>query len=298
MKGPILVTGSAGMLGRALGLRLAGAGVGLRGLDRVGMGSCRGDVRDPEAVARAMAGCRGVVHLAAVSRVGWGERDPAECLATNVEGTRCVVREALRSPERPWVLLASSREVYGRPGSLPVSEDAPRAPCNVYGRSKCDAEDVMDWGRGQGLATATLRLASVYGGAGDHGDRVVAALARGAGRGERLRVAGGGRVFDFTHVDDVIAGLWAAMERLTAGAGVLPVVHLVSGQGTTLGQLAEMALAAAGRAGEAVTETAAEAYEVDRFVGDPTRAREVLGWSARVALAEGVGRMVRGYAGA
>jgi UDP-glucose 4-epimerase len=297
VKAPVLVTGSAGTIGRALCAGLAAAGVATRGLDLRATGAAYGDVCDAAAVARAMAGCAGVVHLAAVSRVAWGERDPAGCQRTNVEGTRVVVEAALQSAARPWVIVASSREVYGRAEVLPVSEDAPRRPCNAYGRSKRDAEDVLEAARAKGLVGAALRFASVYGGAGDHVDRVVPAMVRGALRGERLRVAGAARVFDFTHVDDVVAGVWATMARLDAGDAALPVVHLASGGGTSLGALARMALAAAGRVEGAVDEIASEGHEVDHFVGDTARARRVLGWSARVPLAEGLARMVQASEG-
>lgn len=293
MRAPVLVTGSAGTIGRALCAQLAAEGVQARGLDLRATGAAYGDVCDASAVARAMAGCAGVVHLAAVSRVAWAERDPAGCHRTNVEGTRVVLEAALRSAAPPWVIVASSREVYGRAAVSPVSEDAPRRPCNVYGRSKRDAEDALDAARAKGLVGASLRFASVYGGAGDHADRVVVAMVRGALRGERLRVAGAARVFDFTHVDDVVAGLWATMARLDAGDAALPAMHLASGVGTSLGALARMALAAAGRAEGQVEEIAAEGHEVDHFVGDAARARRVLGWSARVSLADGLARMVQ-----
>lgn len=293
MRAPVLVTGSSGTIGRALCAGLAAAGVATRGLDLRATGAAYGNVCDAAAVARAMAGCAGVVHLAAVSRVAWAERDPAGCQRTNVEGTRVVVEAALQDAARPWAIVASSREVYGRAGVLPVSEDAPRRPCNAYGRSKRDAEDVLEAARARGLVGASLRFASVYGGAGDHVDRVIPAMVRGAVWGERLRVAGASRVFDFTHVDDVVAGVWATMARLDAGDAALPVVHLASGVGTSLAALARMALAAAGRAEGEVEEIASEGHEVDHFVGDAARARRVLGWSARVPLAEGLARMVQ-----
>lgn len=292
MRGPVLVTGAAGTLGRALCARLAAQGVVTRALDLRAAGAACGDVCDAAAVTRALTGCAGVVHFAAVSRVAWAERDAAECYRTNVEGTRTVLHAALWQAAQPWVLLASSREVYGRAEVSPVSERAPRRPCNAYGRSKCDAEDALDAARAQGLVGAALRFANVYGGAGDHEGRVVPAMVRGALRGDRLRVAGASRVFDFVHVDDVVAGVWATMVCLDAGDATLPVMHLASGVGTSLGALARMAFAAAGRGDGTVLETPAESHEVDSFVGDAALAGRVLGWSARVPLAEGLARMV------
>jgi len=139
----ILITGSFGLVGTAATRALAGAGYAVRGFDVAAVRpEERGDVRAPEALREALASCAGVVHLAAVSRVLWGERRPEECWTTNVEGTRNVLEAAAASRHRPWVVVASSREVYGQVDTQPVAEDAPRRPVNVYGRSKAAAEDL------------------------------------------------------------------------------------------------------------------------------------------------------------
>jgi nucleoside-diphosphate-sugar epimerase len=137
----ILVTGSSGLIGAALTRALHHAGYAVRGLDLRGHGADRGDIRHREQVERALDGCVGVIHLAAVSRVIDGERDPEACWETNVTGTGTVLEAALDRVRRPWVVYASSREVYGEPPSLPAGEDAPLAPVNIYGRSKVAAED-------------------------------------------------------------------------------------------------------------------------------------------------------------
>src|SRR5262245_43535210 len=91
----ILITGSEGLVGSALRRRLAMRGDSVVGLDlRAPSNGGRGDVRDASDVHGAMAMCRGVVHLAAVSRVILGERDPALCKATNIGGTRNVLDAA------------------------------------------------------------------------------------------------------------------------------------------------------------------------------------------------------------
>ncbi len=248
-------------------------------------------MRDEEALRRAMRGCSGIVHLAAVSRVALAERDPAECQSTNVDGTRAVLAAAGEAAERPWVLLASSREVYGEPDELPVAETSPIRPLNAYGRSKAEAEALVAEAAGRGLRAAVVRLSNVYGSAQDHTDRVVPAFARAALRQGTIHVGGGHRVFDFTHVDDVVRGLRAIMERLDAGA-TLPPIQLVSGAGVSLGDLGRLAFEIAGSRA-AIRERAAQDFEVSRFVGDPGRAREILGWEAKIPLRAGLERLIR-----
>ena len=291
MSDRILVTGSEGLIGNALRAVLMARSWEVAGLDLRGAGSGYGDVRDPGRVREAMAGCRGVVHLAAVSRVVWAERAPDDCRSTNIGGVRRVLEAAFQQPARPWVLFASSREVYGQPRHLPATEGAPLSPVNVYGRSKVEGERLMEEARAGGLRTAVVRLSNVYGSALDHADRVVPAFARAAAEGSAIRIDGAECTFDFTHIDDTVRGMVAAMDRLDAGE-TLPPVHLLTGAPTTLRELAEMAMTVAGRS-VPVVEAPPRPFDVSRFHGDPSRAREVLGWEPRVGLREGLERLDR-----
>jgi nucleoside-diphosphate-sugar epimerase len=283
----VLVTGHCGLVGRALGAVLREAGIDVRGLDLRGEGDARGDVRDREAVARAAEGCDGIVHLAAVSRVIDGERDPARCESVNVDGTRTV----LDATRVRWFVFASSREVYGQAARLPVAEGAPLLPMNVYGRAKVAGEELTDAARARGLATAVVRLSNVYGSADDHADRVVPAFARAAARGLPLRVDGRDHLFDFVHLSDAAAGLAAVIRRIDDS---LPPIHLVTGRGTTLGELATLAVELGGGR-SSIVEAPPRSYDVSRFTGDPTRAAERLGWRARVTLREGLACLVHAF---
>ena len=241
----------------------------------------------------AIAGCRGVAHLAAVSRVVWAERAPDDCRSTNIGGIRCVLEAAHEAVPQPWILFASSREVYGRPPRLPATETCPFSPVNVYGRSKVAGERLVEEARAGGLRTATVRLSNVYGSALDHADRVVPAFARAAVEGSAIRIDGAQCTFDFTHIDDTVRGMVAAISRLEAGE-TPPPVHLLTGAPTALGELAALAMALAGRT-VPVTETPPRPFDVSRFHGDPSRARKVLGWEPRVALCDGLERLVRDF---
>jgi nucleoside-diphosphate-sugar epimerase len=290
----ILVTGSEGLIGSAFCALLAKSGYDVERLDlRSKEPGAKGDIRDEALVKTKMKGCRGVVHLAAVSRVADGESDPEVCWQTNVIGTEIVMRAAADMPIRPWVLLASSREVYGEPEQTPVREDFPMRPVNVYGRSKAAAERVALAWRRSGVDTAVVRLANVYGALNDHPKRVAPAFARNAVAGEALQVCGRGNTFDFTHLDDATLGLLSVVEALQAGES-LPPIHLATGLPTTLGELAELAVGLTGQKAK-IIEVPAPSYNVSRFVGDPTRARELLGWRARVRIGEGMNRLIEAY---
>lgn len=283
----ILVTGSSGLVGVPLVAALQGHGHEVVCCDlRDGGGT---DIRDGDAMARALAGCDGIVHLAAVSRVAWGEAAPALCDEVNVAGTATVIEAALAAPRRPWMVFASSREVYGTLHSLPATEDAPLFPQNIYGRSKLAGEELVRAATARGLRAAIVRLSNVYGGMNDHPDRAVPALMWRAVRGLDLTVTGAETFFDFVHVHDSVAGLGAAVDRLAAGHD-LPPVHLVTGRATTLRELAGLALSIA-QAPSRLAVHPARPFDVPGFVGDPGLARRLLGWQAQVALEDGLRRL-------
>ena len=287
----ILLTGSEGLIGSALREALEACGQEVTGLDLRGTGSEAGDVRNARQVRDAVADCRGVIHLAAVSRVLWGEHDPERCWSTNVGGLRNVLEAVEAQTPRPWLLFVSSREVYGEPRGLPVTEDTPLCPLNIYGRSKVAGEQQIDEVRGRGLRAATVRLSNVYGNARDHADRVVPAFVRAVVSGTMIRVEGAQNTFDFTHLDDTIRGLVALIDRLENGQAP-PPIHLLTGVPTTLHDLAALAMTLAGGR-TPVVEAPPRSFDVARFYGDPTRARELLGWTPRVGLREGLERLVR-----
>lgn len=292
MTNRILITGASGVVGRALRTLLSPS-FEVDGLDLAGPPLQRGDVRDADRVRRAVHACDGVIHLAAVSRVSVAERDPAACHATNVGGLRNVLDAAAVAPQRPWLLFASSREVYGELADLPATETAPLRPANVYGRSKAAGEALVRRAARDGVRTAIVRLSNVYGSPDDHSDRVVPAFARAAVEGRPLRVEGGDRIFDFTHLDDVTCGI-ASLVRLLLDGRSPPPVHLVSGVPITLRVLADLTVeVAASRS--AVRAVEPRPFDVARFVGDPARARAILGWAPHVPLHEGLARLVRAF---
>ena len=252
-------------------------------------------MRDARRVRQAVAGRHGIVHLAAVSRVVWGERDPETCREVNIGGLRNVVAAARSQKRQPWIVFASSREVYGQPDRLPVVEGAPLRPINVYGRTKAEGERLVMAARDDGLRTAVVRLSNVYGSTRDHADRVVPAFARNAVMGGALRVEGADHAFDFTHIDDAVRGIASLIRALTGGEAP-PPIHLLTGCPLTLGKVAALAVELAGT-GAPIVQAPPRSFDVSRFCGDPSRARRLLGWIPCVTLSQGLARLIRDFRG-
>jgi nucleoside-diphosphate-sugar epimerase len=279
----ILVTGSSGLIGRALVGVLAEDGIDVVPYD-LATGQ---DICDPSQVTQVLAGCDGVIHLAAISRVAWGESDPTLCRHVNVTGTDVLLQAILAQTSAPWLVFASSREVYGDPDALPVVESAPMQPVNHYGRSKAEGEQLVLAAQALGLRSAIVRLSSVYGTVHDHPDRAVPALLWRAMQGQDLRLSGVDAFFDFVHVDDTVRGLRLAALQLASGATTVPTVHLATGVATSLGALARAAIETSGSSSE-LALLPARSFDVAGFCGDPARAAAVLGWTAAIDLKTGL----------
>lgn len=286
----VLVTGAAGLIGRAVSPLLRAAGASVIPFDL--RSEPPRDVTDEATLRQALQDVDGVVHLAGVSRVIDGERNPDLCRRTNTEATRALLRIAREQRRAPWFIQASSREVYGQQERLPVPEDAVLSPRNVYAHSKVAVERLTHEARDSGMITAVVRFSNVFGDTLDHADRVVPAFARAAALGEAVRVDGSQCTFDFTVVTDVADGLMRVVRLLSEGERALPPIHFVTGRQTSLGELADMALA---HGATARTEAPARSFDVHRFCGDPARAQALLGWRAATPLETGFAMLVKSY---
>lgn len=135
---PVLVTGAAGLLGHALGPRLAAAAPGPEALHLTDVANL--DVTDPEAVREAMRrpAPRTVFHLAAWTDVDGAEAHPREAERLNVEGAETVARAAAEAGA--IIVHMSTDFVFDgtRPGLY--VEDDPPSPLSVYARTKAEAE--------------------------------------------------------------------------------------------------------------------------------------------------------------
>ena len=292
----IFMTGSAGLIGRALRAQLEADGFSVVGCDlRARDPQERFDLRDLPAVCRAMRGCGGVIHLGGVSRVIEGERNPELCESVNIDGTRGIVDSAAEEPGRPWLLFASSREVYGQPPRLPCGSGTPLNPVNAYAKSKCAAERAIFNLRERGGTVAVLRFSNVFGSMDDYPDRVVPAFARAAASGGIIRLEGADNTFDFTALEDATSAARKAVEALEAGRADYPPLDIVTGRATSLLELADMAMMTGGACRTIVAPP--RLFDVARFQGDPDPAAHYLGWRAQARLEERVARLVGDFQG-
>lgn len=289
----ILLTGSEGLIGSCLTTHLDRLSVSYKRFDLrlPSVEEGLGNISDKVTVKRALDGCSGVVHLAGTSRVVAGQQNPQRCLADNVEGTRNIIEAVKENSNRPWIIYASSREVYGQQETLPVCEDAALKPMNVYALSKVAAEKMVIEAGQSVVSTAILRFSNVFGSPLDYPDRVIPAFCRAALLGDPLRVEGADNIFDFTFVQDVVRGIINVIEILATKPKSLPPIHLTTGRGISLKEAAQTIVMMANSSSE-IINAVPRSFDVSRFYGDPSRAKKLLNWSSYFSFEEGLSQFL------
>ena len=241
----VLVTGVSGFVGSAVARALAARGTRVRGLIRESSPRANltdfpgelveGDLRDAEAVARAMGGVRHLFHVAADYRL-WAP-DPEEIVRNNAATTRIVMEAALAAGVERVVYTSSVATLKPRDGG-PADESRAAAPDQVVGaykRSKVVAERLVeDMVAARGLPAVIVQPSTPI------GPRDV----RPTPTGRIIVEAANGRMpafvdsgLNLVHVDDVATGHLLAFDRGRVGAR-----YILGGQDVMLGDmLAEIA---------------------------------------------------------
>jgi UDP-glucose 4-epimerase len=264
-----------------------------------------GDMTDPSAVRRVIDGADHIFAFAGGSGAVRSLADPLGDLHTSCEA-QLVLLEAVRTtaPDAS-VIFPGSRLEYGKARVLPVTEDHPLTGTSPYAINKiaCDGYHRL-YAEAHGLRTVVLRISNPYGShiSGDpqrHGYGIVNAFVDRAIAGETIPVYGGGaQLRDLIFVDDVVR---AVMLAAVSSAACGRAINIGSGAGVSLRSVAEEVVAEVGRGAvdaDAPWPADAAAVETGDFYFDVSLAREVLGWSPEVTLADGVRAMVKAASGA
>src|SRR5690349_2571265 len=293
--GLTLVTGGAGFIGANL-LRQLDGSHDVRVLDNLLRGSkdllpaereielVVGDIRDPDAVKRALDGVDLVIHLAAFGSVVESVTDPVENFEINVRGTFEMLRGAADAGVERFVFASTGGAIMGNQDP-PIDERSLPWPISPYGASKLCGEAYMHAFAGSfGIHPVALRFANVYGPYSAHKKGVITRFIRAALAGGTFEIFGDGKASrDFLHVDDLCRGIVAAADSDLSDE----VLHLASEKETTINELAELIIDVAGADVE-VVHHAKRPGEVERNFARADRARELLGWEPQLTLREGM----------
>jgi dTDP-L-rhamnose 4-epimerase len=338
----VLITGGAGFLGSHVADELLARGYHVRALDNLarqvhGEDAGRpdyldpdvdlmvGDVRDPDAVRRAMRGVDAVFHFASVVGVGQSMYEIVHYTDTNNVGTAVLLEALIKQPVQR-LIVASSMSLYGEGlyqtqsgerrvvgersleklrgadwewqdadgtplSSLPTPEDKPAALPSVYALSKYDQERMcLMIGRAYNIPTVALRFFNAYGPRQALSNPYTGVLAIFASRvlnGNAPHIFEDGRQErDFVSVYDIAQGCRLALEKPEA---VGEVFNIASGEHYTVREIAQRVAKVLGA--EHLKPEITGKYRVGDIrhcYADITKARTMLGYQPRVALEQGL----------
>ncbi len=312
---PILVTGTAGFIGFHVAGALLRRGRRVVGVDNfnpyyavalkearsqilrndAGFVEERGDIADLDfvaSIAHRHKPCL-ICHLAAQAGVRYSLTNPFVYEASNVQGTLNLLEIARRLGIRRFV-YASSSSVYGGNVRLPFSEtDRVDSPISLYAATKRSNELMAHvYSHLFGIQTIGLRFFTVYGPWG-RPDMAMWIFAESIMAGEPIPVFNSGRMRrDFTYIDDIVAGVEAAM--FADGLERYEILNLGNSRPEDLMGLVALLEKALGRKAE-VRPMPMQPGDVEATYADISRARTKLGFEPRTPLSEGVPKFVEWY---
>jgi dTDP-L-rhamnose 4-epimerase len=338
----VLITGGAGFIGSHVSDELLRRGFRVRALDVLheqvhGGGAPAyldpdvelivGDVRDRDAVDRALAGVDRVVHLAARVGVGQSMYELSGYVDANTTGT-AVLLEALLDHEIERLVVASSMSIYGEglyldptgepivdavrttaalergewePGGglepVPTPEWKTPALSSVYALTKYDQERLcLIFGDAYGIPAMALRFFNVYGPRQALSNPYTGVLAIFASRllngKPPLVYEDGLQRRDFVSVYDV-----ARAVRLAVEGDVTGVANIGSGRSVDVLEIAGLLAHALGQPSEVEVSGRFRVGDIRHCFADVSHARDLLGFDAEVVLEDGIAELVEWLAG-
>ncbi|HJP22318.1 MAG: NAD(P)-dependent oxidoreductase [Alphaproteobacteria bacterium] len=303
----ILVTGAAGFIGAEVVRALAARGDSVTAFDLVlspalaaleaeysAVTVVLGELTEWPALCDLMRpeAPDGVIHCAAVVGVLASVQTPAKTFRVNVEGSLNLF-EAMRLHGVKRLVHMSTEETYGHFQAPLIDENHPQNPIMAYGISKLAVEHLgRSYGVQYGLEVVNTRVCWAYGPTLPRA-RVPKTLIDAALAGQALHLpSGGDMAVDHTHIDDVVAGILAALDL---AEHPFDAYNIGSGQATSVSEIvdivkelvpgAELSVAA----GEYRHGAAdASAFAVKKGALDISRAREVLGYTPQYDMRRGL----------
>ena len=320
-----IVTGAAGFIGFHVARRLASEGFDIIAIDNLndyypvalkearlsaldGLSSirfARGNIADPQGLSTAIGDdvdADIIVHLAAQAGVRYSVENPAAYVDANVHGQVTIFEQALKMPKRPPVVYASSSSVYGANTKVPFSENDPvDHPVSVYAATKRSAELLAhSYRHVHKIASTGLRFFTVYGPYG-RPDMAPWLFTDAILQGKPIKVYNHGHMQrDFTFIDDIVSGVYGAVNRILAHPeGTAPVYNLGNNKPVALMRFIEIIEKACGREAIKQFEPMPPA-DVKCTYADIDLASRDLGFSPATTLEQGIPLFVewfRGYNG-
>ena len=308
----ILITGAAGFIGSHLTERLAkqcsSVRVFIRYNSRNDWGLLEdlprkflnnleivsGDLKDEDAVNKAMKGIDVVFHLAALIGIPYSYVHPKDVFETNTMATFNVLNAALEQGVGK-IVHTSTSEVYGTAKYAPIDENHPLQGQSPYSASKIGADKVAEsYYKSFKLPVATIRPFNTYG-PRQSARAVIPTIISQVLTQKKIKLGSLSPKRDFTYVEDTVnAFIKIAETEQTIGE----VINVGSGAEISIKELFGLILKLTGKQVEVDIDTKRvrpKDSEVGRLIADNSKAKKILKWQPVVPLKEGLKRTIEWF---
>jgi UDP-glucose 4-epimerase len=301
MPAKVLVTGGAGFIGSHLVDRLVSEGQEVKILDNLSTGKpdniqshlysgdiefIKGDIRDGSLVKKSLDGVNIVIHMAALVSIPLSIDYPSLTFDINLSSTLNLLRSSIEKKIEKFIFV-SSCAVYGNPQSLPVTEQTPTNPISPYAESKLIGERFcLGFSERDLLRTVVLRFFNVYGPRQNMNDYsgVITRFIDCIKQKSPLTVYGdGSQTRDFVNVNDVVAGVLAAIKNNVNGE----IFNIGSGKATSINELAQTVLELSDEDTD-IHYANSRAGDIKDSYADISKAKKLLGYEPKLSLRDGL----------
>jgi dTDP-glucose 4,6-dehydratase len=301
----ILVTGAGGFIGSTLVEQLVTDGAKVRAFvrynSRADAGLLKqlpteklkeveiiaGDLRDEDAIRKAVKGCQVVFHLGALISIPYSYYHPAEVASTNIMGTLNMLL-ACRDFGVERMVHTSTSEVYGTALQVPIDEHHPLQGQSPYSASKIGADKLAEsFYCAYNLPVITIRPFNTFG-PRQSARAVIPTIITQALTLEKIHLGNLETTRDFTYVSDTVAGF---IQAARSEKGLGQVFNLGTGKEIRIGDLANLVIQKVGRPVQLEVESQRlrpSKSEVFRLLSNNSLARETIDWEPKVTFEQGL----------
>ena len=225
-----------------------------------------------------------VLHLAAIAKFNAAKASPQRAVRVNVEGTLNIVQACIeKKAER--LVYSSTGSVYSLKAPVPIREDAPREPTNIYGLTKKMGEDWIML-HGNQLPYVILRYGYIFGKGKDWG--AIGAFLKRLSNNQQPIVFGGNQTNDFVYVKDVVQANMLALESTYTNQAY----NIGTGRATSIRDVCEYCIKASESSLKMKLEPA-RVFDYPIFVYDISKAGTLLCFEPKWNVLDGIADMVK-----
>lgn len=253
-----------------------------------------GDIKDSDAVDKAVRGCTMVFHLAALIGIPYSYIHPRNYVDTNILGTTNVLCSA-RDHNISRLVHISTSEVYGTARYVPIDENHPKVAQSPYSATKIAADMLANsFQRSFDLPVVIIRPFNTYG-PRQSLRAIIPMIINQLLKTENLKIGATSPTRDFTFISDTVDGI---IRGAQVDEAVGKTINLGSGCEISIGELAQKIARFLGRELQLQPDPARlrpADSEVERLLSDNSLAKTLLGWQPTIGLDEGLQRTIEWF---